>query len=192
MSRRPRFSQFARALALTWAGQIAFAALGLAASVAAARALGPSGRGELAVLIVVPTLLGVALELGQEFTTSHLSARNAALRSALYGNAAVYAALLVVPSFLLTAAAYQELLPRGDRAVPAAALGALAVAAVVFGKAAGGVALGARRVAFYTAARVALSGSYLVGILLVYALGRATAPLIFAAWTASNVVLAVV
>jgi O-antigen/teichoic acid export membrane protein len=166
--------------------------LGFGAAVGSARLLGPAGRGELAILIVVPTLLAVALELGQEFTTSQMSAEHPEQRAALYGNATLYAVLVVALSFPVVAAAYHELLPHGTRAMPAAALAALAVGSSVFGKAAGGIVLGARRVAFYSTARVALSGSYLTGVLLVAESGRPNASRIFAAWTVSNLVLVAV
>lgn len=59
-------SQFSRDFAVTLAGQASVLGFGVISSVLAARLLGPQGRGELAAIILWPTLLAFLFSIGMD------------------------------------------------------------------------------------------------------------------------------
>jgi O-antigen/teichoic acid export membrane protein len=158
---------FRAAVLKTFAGQIGFSILALAGSLLTARLLGASGRGALAILILVPSLFVTALEFGQESTASHLASRSPFTRGAIHANAALYGALLIIPGAVLVGFLLWPFhVVSGSLLVPAIG-GGIMIGAGVYLRSMSGVALGSDRVFLYNASRLLLAGSFplAVGIL---------------------------
>jgi O-antigen/teichoic acid export membrane protein len=66
----------ARSASITFAARVAALLLGVAGSVIVARALGPAGRGQYALIILIPTLLQISGGLGLDQAVVFLVARN--------------------------------------------------------------------------------------------------------------------
>src|SRR5262245_50893901 len=109
-SRASSDRSFRSTLLKTYLGQVVYAATLFVGTLLTARLLGPSGRGELAILILVPTLLIVASEFGQGFTVSHLVAARPARAAALNANALAFSAALLVPSVAICAGCFRVFL----------------------------------------------------------------------------------
>jgi len=66
----------ARGASITFAARVAALLLGIAGSVIVARALGPAGRGQYTLIILIPTLLQITGGLGLDQAIVYLVARN--------------------------------------------------------------------------------------------------------------------
>jgi O-antigen/teichoic acid export membrane protein len=168
---------FRAAILKTFVGQIGFSILGLTGSLLTARLLGPSGRGSLAILILVPSLFVTALEFGQESTASHLAARSPFTRGAIHANAALYAALLCVPGAVLVGFLLWPFHVVSGSLLGPAIGGGIMISAGVYLRSMSGVALGSDRVFLYNASRLLLAGSlpFAVGILALVGIRSSTA-----------------
>ena len=174
----------------TFAGQIGFAVLGFVGALLSARLLGPEGRGHLTVLILIPSMLTVFLELGQEFTTSHLAAESRRGRRAMHGNAIAYSLLLLPVGLALSAAGIALFTNVTVPVLPLAIAGALATAAGTYLRFMSGIAMGTGQVTFYSMSRLLLAGSYPAALIALAVLHRQTSTSFFYAWCASNVLVA--
>jgi O-antigen/teichoic acid export membrane protein len=173
------------------ASQVLFSAAAFATTVLAARALGVEGRGELALMILVPTLVIAALEFGQEFAGSHAGARAPSTRPQLNANAMVYAVVAALPIGLVLAAILLYVAVPTTASVMVAVIAACGVAGGVYLRAAAGLLLGAGRVRAYTSSRCTLSLSFLV-IVTGLAVKSVDDPRPYlAAWSVSQVLTAV-
>jgi O-antigen/teichoic acid export membrane protein len=174
----------------TFVGQVGFAAIAFVASVVAARLLEPAGRGELGILVLVPTLLLAVLELGQEFTGSHLAARTEVDSKLLHGNLLILAAVVAVPAFVICGVAFRLLLETNEGLLAAGAGGA-AVAAGVYLRGVSGIVLGSARVRLYNGARLALAASSLVAVLALWLAGAASPRSFYLGWCGGQIFVAV-
>lgn len=66
----------AHGASITIAARVAALLLGIASSVIVARALGPAGRGQFVLIVLIPTLLQVSGGLGLDLAVAYLVARN--------------------------------------------------------------------------------------------------------------------
>lgn len=186
----PADAVFRSAILKTFAGQIGFAAVAFVGSLLTARLLGPSGRGELAILILVPSLFVTALELGQEFTTSHLAARSMKTRGAVHANAALYCLLLAPLACVLVGGVLWPLDVTSGSILLAGIGGGLAVGAGIYIRVVSGLALGVGRVGLYNTVRLLLAASLPVGVVLLALSGIQRALPFFYAWCVGNLVVA--
>jgi O-antigen/teichoic acid export membrane protein len=102
----PRPDQIAANAVVAFVAQMVGYLLGLGASVAIARSLGPAGRGEFAVAVTAASLAVTLFHSGVELATSYFFAERKVALSALSGNAALTAGLLAIPAVGLLLAAY--------------------------------------------------------------------------------------
>lgn len=181
---------FKSTIVKTFAGQIGFALLGFVGALLSARLLGPVGRGHLTVLILIPSMLTVFLELGQEFTTSHLAAESRRGRRAMHGNAIAYSLLLLPVGLALSALGISLFTSVSGAILPLAIAGAVATAAGTYLRFLSGIAMGTGQVGFYSATRLLLAGSYPAALIALAVLHRQTSTSFFYAWCASNVLVA--
>ena len=181
---------FTRALLQTYGARLCLAAFGFATSVITARALGASGRGELAILTAVPALVALAFEFGQEGTASHLAARSARARAALHVNILCYCGLVFFPGFALSLFAFTLLLDLGDSTPALAAAAAASVVSVVYFYGASGVLLGVARLGVYNVARVLSTAGFFVAVAFLAAAGQASATRLFVAAVAGHLAVA--
>lgn len=186
----PSQRRFRAGILRTFVGQLGFAGISFLSAVLMARLLEPAGRGELAILILVPTLLTVVLELGQEFTGSHLASRSGSDRGRLHGNLLLFATALVVPAAGLLAIAFWLLPYLDGMLLPLVATGGVAVGAGVYLRGASGLALGSGRVRLYNASRLLLAGSFLAGVLAFWGLGHASPRAFYFAWCGAQLTVA--
>jgi O-antigen/teichoic acid export membrane protein len=182
---------FRSAVLKTFAGQVGFSALSLLGSLITARLLGPAGRGELSVLILVPTLFMIALELGQEFSISHLAAQSGQDRRSLLANGLLYSLALVLPGSALVAATLILVRTTSGSLLLPAIVGGAAVGAGVFVRMGCGMALGTEKVGFYNVSRLVLSGSFPLGVVLLALAGIKEPRPFYYAWCAGTVLVAV-
>jgi O-antigen/teichoic acid export membrane protein len=183
---------FTLGLLQVYAGRLGLAAFGFATSVITARTLGPGGRGELAILTAVPALLALALEFGQETTTSHLASRSAPDRARLHGNLALYAALSFVPAFILVALAFRFLLRIHGNTFLLAAAGAASVVATLYFYGASGMLLALGRLRIYNSARVLTTGGFFVAVVGLVAVDAGTPRRFFVAAVGSQLLVATI
>jgi O-antigen/teichoic acid export membrane protein len=181
---------FRSAILKTFAGQLGFSALSFAGSLLTARLLGPSGRGELAILILVPSLFVAALELGQESTTSHLVARAQETRGAVHANAALYCLVLTPLACVLVGGVLWLLDVVSGPILLAGIAGGVAVGAGIYIRVLSGLALGIGRVALYNTVRLLLAASLPVGVVLLALAGIQGAMPFFYAWCVGNLAVA--
>lgn len=181
---------FRSAILKTFAGQVGFSALSFAGLLLTARLLGPSGRGELAVLILVPSLFVTALEMGQESTTSHLAARSLETRGAIHANGALYCLLLAPLTCALIAGVLWPLNVASGSILLAGIAGGIAVGAGIYIRVVSGLALGTGRVALYNTVRLLLAASLPIGVALLALGGIQRVMPFFYAWCVGNLAVA--
>lgn len=181
---------FKSTIVKTFAGQIGFALLGFVGALLSARLLGPVGRGHLTVLILIPSMLTVFLELGQEFTTSHLAAESRRGRRAIHGNAIAYTLLLFPVGLALSALGISLFTNVHGAILPLAIAGGVATALGTYLRFLSGLAMGTGQVTFYSMSRLLLAGSYPAALIVLAVLHHQTAYSFFYAWCASNVFVA--
>lgn len=167
-------------------GQIGFAGLAFVGSLLTARLLGPSGRGELSILVLVPSLYLVLFEFGQESTYSRLAAEDATRTRALLGNTLAFAALIVVPSFVLAWLTFAMLGVETDLLLVSVSA-AVAISSGVYLRALAGLALGLGRVRLYNGSRLVLAGCFPAAVLCLAALGVREPVPYFVAWALTSV-----
>jgi O-antigen/teichoic acid export membrane protein len=97
--RRPRL---AASTALTFGSYIGASACGLLNALLIARTLGPTGRGEVAFLVTVATMMGFAVGLSGNEATANLAGQRPAARPLLAGAAIALALALGVPGAAVT------------------------------------------------------------------------------------------
>lgn len=174
----------------TFVGQIGFALLGFVGALLSARLLGPEGRGQLTVLILIPSMLTVFLEFGQEFTMSHLAAESRRGRRAMHGNAIAYTLLLVPVGLALSALGISLFTSVSGAILPLAIAGGVATALGTYLRFLSGLAMGTNQVTFYSMTRLTLAGSYPALLIALTLLHHQTSTSFFYAWCASNVFVA--
>jgi O-antigen/teichoic acid export membrane protein len=95
---------FVGSAALTWGAQIAMALLSLGNVLIVSRTLGPVGRGEVAFLTTIGTLVAYLADMGVNQANSNFAGRKPELRPALATNSVVFAlALAALAAGVLTA-----------------------------------------------------------------------------------------
>jgi O-antigen/teichoic acid export membrane protein len=87
---RERTRSFARSAALTYGTNLAAAALSLGNVLIISRALGPTGRGDVAFLITVSLVTASLASLGIHQASANLAGTSPELRPALATNALIY------------------------------------------------------------------------------------------------------
>ncbi|MEJ7567603.1 MAG: polysaccharide biosynthesis C-terminal domain-containing protein [Gaiellaceae bacterium] len=175
-----------------YAGQVAFSLIALAGSLLTARLLGPTGRGDLSILILLPTLFTVALEFGLESANSHLVAGKPEIRRSLQQAATAYACLIVLPGAALTALALQLLDFDSGSIIKAASAGGIAIGASVYVRSMAGLALGLNRVSLYNGSRLLLALSFPIPVSILAAFGDRSAVHFFYAWCLGTAAVAIV
>ena len=182
---------FTRTLLQTYLGRIGLVAFGFGTSIVTARTLGVDGRGELAILTTVPGLAALALEFGQEATTSHLVARSNHKRPALHANGALYALLVFVPGLGVVLAGFTFLLELGSGTLPLAVAGAASISATVYFYGASGFLLGIGRVGVYNVARVMTTAIFFAAVIVLAIVGYESARGFFLAVVGGHILVAV-
>jgi O-antigen/teichoic acid export membrane protein len=178
-------STFAADIRRVFVGQVGFAGLAFIGSLLTARLLGPSGRGELSILILVPSLYLVLFEFGQESTYSRLAAEDASHTRALLGNTLAFAGAIVVPSMAVVWVTF-VLLGVEDDLLLVSLSAAIAIAGGVYVRALAGLALGLGRVQLYNASRLVLAGGFPTAVLGLALLGVRQPVPYFVAWAFSS------
>ncbi len=112
---RSSTSPLAAALA-TYGTNIAVAALGLVNVLEVSRALGPTGRGDIALLIAIPSLCAFIASLGVQEANANVGAAEPERRRSLATNSLLLGAALGAGAALLTAAAIALLPAIGGQA----------------------------------------------------------------------------
>lgn len=179
-----RRGDYGAAVVSTFVGQIGFTTAAFGGTVLTARLLGPSGRGELALLILVPTLGAVALEFGQEFAVSHIVAARQRLAGKLAANLAAFA----ISVSLVTAMASTTLLHwlRATREYPwwlGIAIG-VAVGMGVLNRGLAGLVVGTGLIRRYNYARLLQASGLLVGATVLTATSVRSSHYYFLGWLA--------
>lgn len=182
---------FRAAVLKTFAGQIGFSIFALAGSLLTARLLGPSGRGALAILILVPGLFVTVFEFGQESTASHLAARSPFARGAIHANSALYGALLTIPGAVLVGLMLWPFHVVSGSLVAPAVGGGIMIGAGIYLRTMSGVALGSDRVFLYNASRLLLAGSFPLAVGILAVMGIRSASAFFYASCCGSVAVAV-
>ncbi|MBV8257539.1 MAG: oligosaccharide flippase family protein [Actinobacteria bacterium] len=114
------------ATASTYGAAVAVGVLGLANALVVARALGPTGRGQIAFIVAVAALTARLSTLGIEQANANFGGREPETRSALATNSAVFAAGAGAMAFVVL-----ELIAKlAPGAVPGGELGAIGIATV--------------------------------------------------------------
>ena len=134
---------------------------GVVSGVLVARILGPAGRGDLAVILLCPGILGYVAALGSDIVLGRWVARDPE-----NGKAAI--AIATVLSFVYSAALLIALYPFLSALLPSdkqeivahAQLALLAVPALVFNLLLGGIALGAGKFWMFNFGRISVTGTY--------------------------------
>jgi O-antigen/teichoic acid export membrane protein len=183
---------FRSALLKTYAAQIAFGAISFLGLLLTARLLGPGGRGELAILVLVPTLLVTALEFGQEFTMSHLVAKDSGDRGAIHGNSIAYAALTMLPGGALSAVGFWIFLGKGEHLLVLAVAAGIAIGTGVYFRRACGLSLAVGRIRLWNVTRVLLATLFVVGVAVAALSGLVSPSAFFLVWCGTNVACAVI
>lgn len=178
---------FGSALLQIFVGQLGFSILSFVGLLMTARLLGPSGRGDLAILILVPTLYAAALEFGQESTVSHLAARSSNEAGRLHANALVYAIGLLLPAAAVVGLTYWSLGVTPADLVLLGVAGGLATAAGVYLRMLTGLTIGTGRIGLLNVTRALLGTSSLVFVLVLWLDARKSSALFFYAWALTTV-----
>lgn len=155
--------------------QVLATAAGLLGGIALARSLGPELRGEFAIIILWPTMLSIAGELGLSFAFAYYAGQERANMGALW-NGALLVSLVVGGFFALAGAwAVPTLIPGLSEGTVAGLQ--LTFAAIPFMNGAGYqsyLLLGAGHLSASNLIRLYLALSYSLGIVLMAALGMAS------------------
>jgi O-antigen/teichoic acid export membrane protein len=184
---------FNAAIAKTFAGQIGFSLIAFIGSLLTARLLGPSGRGDLAILILIPTIFVAVLELGQEYTTSHLAARSPDDRAAIHTIGALYAVALAPVAAVFVGVTLWPLHVIHAGEVPRAALaGGVAVSASIYIRVLSGLTLAMSRVALYNVVRLLLAASFPTAVILIAVSGSRSAVAYYFGWCLGTLAVALV
>ena len=142
------------------------------------------------MLILIPSMLTVFLEFGQEFTVSHLAAESRRGRRAMHGNALAYGLVLLPVGLALSALGISLFTDVHGAIWPLAVAGAVATAAGTYLRFLSGLAMGTGQVSFYSVTRLTLAGSYPAALIVLKVLGQEGSRTFFYAWCLSNVIVA--
>jgi O-antigen/teichoic acid export membrane protein len=183
---------FRTALLKTYAAQLAFAGISFLGLLLTARLLGAGGRGELAILILIPTLLVIALEFGQEFTMSHLVAKYSRDRSAIHGNSIAYAAFVTLPGAALSGVGFWIFLGRREHLLALAAAAGIAISTGVYFRMAGGLSIAIGRIRLWNVSRILLATFFVAAVTLLAFSGLVSSTVFFLAWCGTNFVSAMI
>jgi len=174
------------AIARTYGVQLFFAASAFVASLLTARLLGPTGRGTLTLLILIPTTLTALFEMGQFFAMSHLAARQPRYRESLSFNTAVYSIATIGPGLGLCALLTSYFLPAVSNLALVSLLGASAIGAGVYLRAESGLAVGIGKLVLYNLSRAVLGGTFPALLVLIATLGMVEVRTAFVAWCVAS------
>jgi O-antigen/teichoic acid export membrane protein len=179
-----------RSLLVAGGGNVLVLAVNLVTGVLVARLLGPSARGEVAVVLALTQIAGWLGALGMNEGLTFVAARSAAVSGRLVGTALALSAAAGALGVLLA----QLLLPvvLAGQSDDLLALGRVYAPSVAVGVAGGfllGVLAGAQDFVVLTAVRVAQPVSYLVLLLVLAAVGGLTTADVLAATAGSVVVV---
>jgi|GEM_PF-729796 len=153
-----------------------------------ARVLGVEGRGELALIILVPGILAQMGLLGLPFAVTHFIAREPANARVTVGRLAPVAFGLTALLVVLHAVVLLLVLPgKSDEVRLAAVLTLFAIPGLVGQQYGLAILQGQQRFAWMSTVRPAPAGMYALGVLAIFALGKESLVPVVLAWMSSVV-----